>query len=58
MRHEIKIPFKNDFDSYYLNWKDFRNKFNKLYDPHYDLRMTLPLLPLIISFNLMIILIS
>ncbi len=32
MRHEIKIPFKNDFDSYYLNWKDFRNKFNKLYD--------------------------
>ncbi len=31
MRHEIKIPFNNDFNSYFLNWKDFKNKFVKPY---------------------------
>ena len=29
MRHEIKIPFKDDFNSYFSDWKDFKHKISK-----------------------------
>ena len=35
MRHEIKIPFKDDFNNYFLNWKDFEHKISKTYQDRY-----------------------
>ena len=35
MRHEIKIPFKDDFNSYFLDWKDFKYKISKSYEDRY-----------------------
>ena len=35
MRHEIKIPFKDDFNSYFSDWKDFKHKISKSYEDRY-----------------------
>ena len=31
MRNEIKIPINKNFDLYFQNWKDFRNKITRPY---------------------------
>ena len=35
MRHEIKIPFKDDFNSYFSDWKILNIKF-KSYEDRYN----------------------